>query len=194
MRQPLVQATGLPDRCVGLAWHIAPSHISHSGGTLGQRAFLLVSPEHGLALATLANAQAGDPVIWRAVRWVAARLLQLPRPLAMPPILVDSALRDSCVHMYSAPTRDVEVGRLGDALVLREIPKGGFPTRDTPSVPGPRPEPFRCAFYAEDRLVALDPPHTDTRAELLRDPSGAVQWLRFFGRLHRRVSAAPHRP
>jgi CubicO group peptidase (beta-lactamase class C family) len=187
MRQPLVQATGLPDSFIGLAWHIGRSNINHSGGTLGQRAFLLVNPEHGVALATLANARAGDQVIRRAVRWVGAQLLKLPRPPETPPISVDSAVLESCAGLYTAPTRDVEVGRLGEALVLREIPKGGFPKRDSPPVPGPPPAPFRCGFYAEDRLVGLDPPYTEARAEVIRDASGAVKWLRFSGRIHSRV-------
>jgi CubicO group peptidase (beta-lactamase class C family) len=185
MRQPLVPSTGLPDRSVGLAWNIAPSNINHSGGTFGQRAFLMVCPDHGIALAGLANASAGDRVITSAMRWVGAHLLNLPRPPETPPIVVDDSLLAACAGLYKAPTRNIEVGRLGDALVLREVPLGGFPTKDTPPLPGPASPLIRIGFYAEDRLVGLDPPYTDMRAEVLRCEDGKVNWLRFFSRIHR---------
>jgi hypothetical protein len=90
--------------------------------------------------------------------------------------------------VYTAPTRHLEVGRLGDALVIREIPKGGFPVRDAPPLPGPPPPLMRCGFYAEDRLVQLDSAFQDVqdvRMELLRAPDGSVEFLRYGGRLHR---------
>jgi len=189
MREPLVPATGLPERAVGLAWHIGPRNINHSGGTLGQRAFLMVCPDAGLALAALGNARAADQVMWRAVRWVATEILKFPRPPETPLIATDASVLDSCVGVYVGPTRRVEVGRLADALVLREIPLGGFPTRATPPLPGPPPAVVRYGFYAEDRLVGLDPPYTEARAEIVRDAEGSVKWLRYSGRLHARTVA-----
>jgi hypothetical protein len=93
---------------------------------------------------------------------------------------------DGCVGMYRHSIEDLELGRLGDALVARQIPKGGFPTKDTPPQPGAIPL-IRFGFYAEDRLVGLDPPLTSTRAELIRGPSGDVDWLPFGGRIRRRT-------
>jgi CubicO group peptidase (beta-lactamase class C family) len=187
MRQPLVPSTGLLDRAVGLAWNIGPSNINHGGGTLGQRAFLMISPDHRVALATLANAPVGDQVTFRAMRWVGGRLLNLPRPPETPIIPTSQSVLDSCTGLYAAPTRRIEVGRLEDALVLREIPLGGFPSKGTPPLPGPPPPPIRFGFYAEDRLVGLDPPYTENRAEILRGQDGTVGWLRYFGRIHRRI-------
>ncbi|MBV8716855.1 MAG: beta-lactamase family protein [Chloroflexi bacterium] len=187
MRQPLVPSTGLPDRSVGLAWNVAPSNINHSGGTLGQRAFLMVCPDHAIALAGLTNARAGDRVMAAAARWVSANLLKLPKPPETPPIVADDGLLDACVGLYRAPTRNIEIGRLGDALVFREIPLGGFPTKDSPEPPGPPPPPIRVGFYAEGRLVGLDPPYTELRAEILRGDDGSVNWLRFFSRIHKHV-------
>jgi len=188
MRQPLVPSTGLPDRAVGLAWHIGPGNINHSGGTLGQRAFLVISPEHRVALATLANAPVGDQVTFRAMRWVGANLLELPPPPGTPTIPTSDVVLNSCAGVYAGPTRRIEVGRLGDALVLREIPLGGFPTKGTPPLPGPPPPIIRFGFYAEDRLVGLDPPYTENRAEVIRGQDGSVKWLRYASRIHRRVS------
>jgi hypothetical protein len=42
-------------------------------------------------------------------------------------------------------------------------------------------------FYANDRLVGLDPPFTDVRAEVIRGENASVKWLRFRSRIHRRT-------
>ena len=42
-------------------------------------------------------------------------------------------------------------------------------------------------FYAEDRLVGLDPGFLDTRAELIGGPDNAIGWLRFGSRIHCRL-------
>jgi hypothetical protein len=46
----------------------------------------------------------------------------------------------------------------------------------------------RLAFYADDRVVALDPPVKDLRGEFLRDPDGRIAWFRWGSRIHRRVT------
>ena len=89
--------------------------------------------------------------------------------------------------MYRTVVEDVEVGRLGQALVARTISRGGFPTSATAPLPDWVPPLIRLGFYAEDRLVGLDPPFLETRAEFLRGPGGNVAWLRFGSRIHRRV-------
>jgi hypothetical protein len=187
MRQPHVPATGLADRYVGLAWHLGVQNFNHSGRTYGQSAFLMLAPDHQLALCLLTNAPIGEEVFGRATVWVAANLMQLKRP-ERSMLTVSTDVLEECVGLYCAPTRDVEVGRLGDALVVREILKGGFPTRDSAPLDGPPPPLIRCAFYAHDRLVGLDPPHTEYRAEILRSYDGSVAFLRHAGRLHRRAT------
>jgi CubicO group peptidase (beta-lactamase class C family) len=185
MRQPLVPATGLPERTVGLAWHIGTNNISHGGGTYGQSTFLLICPDHGGALSVLTNAFVGAEVAGAAVKWFLEHWTGFtpPQSTAVP---VAGDVLDACVGLYRGTTNDVELGRLGDALVARSVSKGGFPTRDTPPLPEPPPL-IRLGFYAEDRLVGLDPGSDDIRAEVLRGPDGAVAWLRFGSRIHRRV-------
>jgi CubicO group peptidase (beta-lactamase class C family) len=108
---------------------------------------------------------------------------QLPTPVV--PVADD--VLDGCVGVYATPLEDVQLGRLGEALVARAISKGGFPKRDTPPPPDTVAPLIRFGFYAEDRLVGLDPPFLQTRAELLRGPDGALAWHRFGGRIHRRI-------
>ncbi|MDQ6671179.1 MAG: beta-lactamase family protein [Chloroflexota bacterium] len=185
MRQPLVPSTGLPERAVGLAWNIGERNIAHGGGTFGQTTYLMICPDHGVALSVLTNAGIGFEVADEAARWVLERFVGVSRPHT-PAVAVAGEVLDACVGVYRGPLDDVEVGRLGETLVARPVFKGGFPTRDTPPPPWPPPV-MRLGFYAEDRLVGLDPPFLETRAELIRGPDGEVAWLRFGGRIHRRV-------
>jgi hypothetical protein len=70
-------------------------------------------------------------------------------------------------------------------LMMRVTYRGGFPTPDTPP-PSSQPPPVRLAFYAEDRVVALDPPLQNNRGEFLRDLEGSIAWFRFGGRIRKR--------
>jgi len=100
---------------------------------------------------------------------------------------VSGDVLEQCVGVYRTPVEDVEVGRLGEALVAHPIDRGGFPTRSTPPPADATPPLIRLSFYAEDRLVGLDPGFLDTRAELIRGSDNAIAWLRFGSRIHRRV-------
>ncbi len=183
MRQPVVPSTGLPSRAIGLAWNIGKNTISHGGGTYGQSTFLMVCPDHGVALSVLTNADIGAEVGGAAATWVLERLVGVSSPQTAV-IPVAGEVLDRCAGLYRCVLEDIELGRLGEALVARQISKGGFPTKDTPPQSDALPL-MRFGFYAQDRLVGLDPPFLDTRAELIRGPAGDVEWLRFGGRIRR---------
>jgi hypothetical protein len=189
MRQPLAPSTGLPQRAVGLAWNVGPHNdVSHGGGTYGQTTFLMFWPDRGIALSVLTNSFVGGELAVDAVNWVMEHLVGVSQPRT-PVVSVAGDVLDSCVGRYRSALDSVELGRLGDALVARSIPGGGFPTRDTPPPPEWVVQPLiRFGFYAEDRLVGLDPPFQETRAEVIRGPDGSVAWLRFGGRIHRRTT------
>ena len=187
MHQPLLPSTGLPERSVGLAWNILTNSVSHGGGTYGQNTFLMVCPDHGVALSVLTNAGGtGAELANDASRWVLERFTGVTQAQT-PVVPVSGDVLDQCVGVYRTPVEDVEVGRLGEALVARPIDRGGFPTRSTPPPADATPPLIRLGFYAEDRLVGLDPGFLDTRAELIRGSNNAIAWLRFGSRIHRRV-------
>jgi len=67
-------------------------------------------------------------------------------------------------------------------LVLQEIPRGGFPTPQTP--PGEPEPPVRLAFFDPDRVVGLDEPMKGSQGEFLRNADGGLAYLRIGGRAH----------
>jgi len=76
-------------------------------------------------------------------------------------------------------------GPTAGELVLRFHAHPPEPGRWAPPPPGP----VRLAFYASDRVVALEPPdQASLRAEFGRDSRGRVAWLRWGGRVSPRLS------
>jgi CubicO group peptidase (beta-lactamase class C family) len=185
LRTPLVPSTGGPSRMVALGWNVGPHTVQHGGSTNGQAGILFLAPEHGFALSVLTNAIQGGELAGAVAQRASTKWLGIPRT-ETPPMVVDREVLDECVGLYEHPIADVEIGRLGDALVERVIPKGGFPTKDSPP-PAFVPPLKRRGFYAEDRVVGLDPPHKDERAELVRDREGRIAFYRMGGRLRRKV-------
>jgi len=99
------------------------------------------------------------------------------------PIDVPMDKKRDCEGRYVLPGYTyTDIHLNGERLVAQDVPIGGFPTEDTP--PAPAPPPYTLAFIEEDRLVVLDGKFKDTKAELIRDPTGAIRWLRRGGRLH----------
>jgi CubicO group peptidase (beta-lactamase class C family) len=141
----------------GLGWEIirvdGPTMIGHDGGTIGQSAFLRVVPEHGIAVALLANG--GDPVrtyrevVGHVLRELAgAELPSLPTP-AQTPQRVDAS---RYVGTYSCDVVDYEVSQDEDGRIwLDETPKGAIADF------GGKPERAELAHYDGDTLIRLDP-------------------------------------
>ena len=51
-----------------------------------------------------------------------------------------------------------------------------------------KPKPVALGLTGDDRAVVIRGPGQGQRAEFLRDDRGGVTWLRWGGRLHRRVA------
>jgi CubicO group peptidase (beta-lactamase class C family) len=186
MREPNAPAGG-PYDSVGLSWLLrdvgGTRVIGHTGGTHGQTASLSLVPERGFAIAILTNADAG-PQLYREI--TAQTLRDYLNLVETPPVPLDRSPDElaAFVGTYRAALDDAELSVQGGALVLQAHPHGGFPFPTSPAPPAP--PPVRLAFYADDRVVALDPPTQGVYAEFLRDPDGRVAWFRWGGRIHRR--------
>jgi hypothetical protein len=116
------------------------------------------------------------------VAWALGRYLDLREP-EMNYLDLSAAELAAYAGTYQARLSDLELYLDGGQMMVRMSPKGGFPDKDSP--PSPAPPPSRLAFFEPDRVVALDPPLINTKAEFLRDADGGIVWLRT-SRLHRR--------
>lgn len=179
---------------MGLSWFIrqAPWQgkslfiYGHGGATHGQQAVLYFLPQEDFAVALLTNSDAGGRITAALLDWALEIYFQTRQPIPEPYPLTRTALQEFA-GLYELPLSAFQLTPSRGALLRRDLPRGGFPTPQTP--PGP-PEPdVRLAFYAPDRVIGLDEPYKNAPGEFLRDEHGQVRFLRLGGRLHPKQNA-----
>ena len=186
MQSSLAPAYGLAD-AIGLAWMITEIGgvrvVGHGGYAPGQMSSTRLVPDRGFGVVVLTNSDHGSR-LHAEVTNAALRLYlgtTAPEKTRVEPT---GAQRAELVGRYTAVLSDLEVVDESDGLVLRETDLRWLGPTSPKRSPSP---PTRLAFTAEDRLVALDPPAKGNRGEVLRDARGRVEWLRWGGRIHRRL-------
>ncbi|HEX5506361.1 MAG TPA: serine hydrolase domain-containing protein [Thermomicrobiales bacterium] len=186
MRAPQV-AIDRQGSFVGLTWMLRKigdvRFITHSGGTNGQITLFLVVPERRFALIVLTNANRGGEVTEAVTKWAVREYLGAEEPEPAP-LAATAAQLSAYTGRYRAAMSELELTLRDGELIVQMTPLGGFPKKDSP--PGPTPPPTRAALYAEDAIIALDPPLKGARGEFLRDDAGNIAWLRLGGRIARR--------
>jgi CubicO group peptidase (beta-lactamase class C family) len=186
MTRPQVEVGGNID-AVGLAWMLTPIQdvrlIGHGGGTKGQISWLGIAPDNRFALVILTNHNYGGILADRVAEAAYEAYLRVrkPEPEA---IELDPA---PYLGRYEARMADVELVQTDDALVLHYLPKGGFPTPDTP--PMPPPPPATVKFASQDELFAVDDVWKGERIRILRDDEGRIAWMRAGGRVFKPVES-----
>jgi CubicO group peptidase (beta-lactamase class C family) len=180
---------GCGDDGVGLAWLLrdlgGERFFGHTGQTVGYLSQMLMRRERGFALVVLTNAVSDAGFRRDLVSRVLAEALGLevraPTPMAEPP--PDLAEYEGT---WRSPFELQTVRADGAPGVLRVEPRGHPPRAGTWTPPPPPPS--RWAFYAPDRLVALEPePMRGQRAEFVRGADGRVAWFRCGSRIAPRV-------
>jgi CubicO group peptidase (beta-lactamase class C family) len=184
MQAPAVPAGSMAG-AVGITWMVkdvgGTRLVRHGGATKGQLSAFVMAPGRGFAITVLTNANRGGELHTEVVKWALEHYLGVVEP-APEPLALSAAELAPYAGRYSAALSDAELSVRDGALTLQVIPKGGFPTRDSPPS-GPTPPPVRLALLDGDGVVALDPPLKDSRGEFLRGPDGAIAWFRFGGRI-----------
>ena len=174
---------------VGLAWWVLErgvrSLLMHTGGTSGQAALLIVAPEDRFALAALTNHDQGG-ALNRAIQVEVLRSVLGVEPPEVARLERTSAELAEYVGEYDSAPSAARLTISDGELTLEVIAKRGFPESDSPPRPGP--PPTRLAFEQRDAVVALDPPLEGARADFLRGANGELVWLRWGGRILRRVA------
>jgi CubicO group peptidase (beta-lactamase class C family) len=184
MQTPIVTGSGLD--VFGLSWFITPIgdvHVlRHGGATHGFTADFTIVPSRQFAITTLTNSDEGSVLYgdlrasalkqYLNVAWPQTPEIKLPEEELLPYTgRYDSALARRDLYLQDG------------VLMLQSIPHGGFPTPDAP--PGKPPPPTRLAFWAADKVIALDDPFKGSRGEFLRKADGSIAWFRFGSRIHR---------
>jgi CubicO group peptidase (beta-lactamase class C family) len=173
---------------IGLSWRIgdygSARTVGHGGATHGQMATFQFVPGRDVAVVVLTNGSRGAELHGEVSTKALAEFAGLTKPVE-PLIHVDEATLDSLVGRYEARLTAVDIRRDVDGLKLQLQPLGRFPFEDSP--PRQAPPAVRLALTSLDWGLPLDPPLAGSRVGFVRGAGGVVVWVRFGGRLHRRV-------
>ena len=186
MTRPQIEVGGNID-AVGLAWMLTSVEdvqlIGHGGGTKGQISWLGIARDRGFALAIVTNHSYGGILGDRVAEAAYEAYLGVRNP-ELEAVELDPA---PYVGRYEARMADVELVQTDEGLELRYIPKGGFPTPETPPMPPPPPATMR--FASADLLFAVDDTWKGEKVEVLRDEDGGIAWMRVGGRVFKPVES-----
>ena len=189
MQSPLAPAGGFADQ-VGVAWMLREVGrrrlVGHGGLTTGYGTAFTLVPDANTAVVVLTNATPGGTWLARDVtREILRETIGLDdAPPA--PVLGLGGDGEEYAGRYDNPFAVQEIVPAAPAreLVLRHHPHPPEPGRWAPPPPGP----IRLAFYAPDRVVALEPPdQASLRGKFGRDVGGRVVWFRWGGRVAPRL-------
>jgi CubicO group peptidase (beta-lactamase class C family) len=191
MQVPLAPAGCFAEH-VGVAWMLREVAgrrvVGHGGLTTGYATAFTLVPEADTAVVVLTNATPGGTWLARDVtREILGETIGLDD---VPPAPVPGLGGDGSEYAgrYDNPfaVQEIVPGMPAGELVLRHHARPPEPGRWAPPPPGP----IRLAFYAPDRVVALEPPdQASLRGEFGRDSRGRVVWLRWGGRVAPRLAA-----
>jgi CubicO group peptidase (beta-lactamase class C family) len=174
---------------IGVSWMLddagdGQSLAKHGGSTTGHESSFELIPARGFAVTVLTNADTG-----RAARQTIADRCQRcflgfdkPEPKLASHVRVAPT---EYAGRYEATLETLEVSVVGEGLSI----VGRRPERAS-AAPRPVPIPVpaaRLAFTDDDRTVVLDGARRGERVEFLRDDRGRIEWLRWDGRLARRL-------
>ncbi len=166
----------------GLAWMVSgeagETRLWHGGGTNGQNAVLTVVPGHQLTLGMMTNGDKGTAL---HDRFNKAVLREFCGIVIAEPQAIESSREELAQYEghYVGMMREVHLRMENEALVALIRATGAWPADDTTSE-----QSAAAARCSDDQLMILDGDHKNTRADIIRDDSGEIRYLRFGSRLH----------
>jgi len=187
-----MQVSGEEDNEQGLPWILSDvgdlRFIAHGGDTIGQNSAFWMVPERDFAFTLLTNADRGSLVCKEVSKWVQRAFLDVEEEEPEPMEVQEAQLEEYAGRYVLGGTNDaVELRIEGSALRLEEA----YGDRSAISETNPEPPPPALArFHARDRMILIDGPYRGAKAEFLRNPEGAIRWLRM-GRVYARQDDRP---
>ncbi|MDA0352842.1 MAG: serine hydrolase [Chloroflexi bacterium] len=191
LHTPLVPI-GDTTEAVALSWMIGAVDgartISHNGATNGQMSLHTIYPQQQAAIGLLANADTGSELNRNVTRFIQSRVLGLesrdPEPIDAGDALEEYA------GTYERELLRIELARNGERLVATVTPLAQIAGWEA-STP---PPPVQIGLLEDrDAYVILEGSNRGARGRFIRDDAGAIEWLRWSGRIHRRKAPETNR-
>jgi CubicO group peptidase (beta-lactamase class C family) len=175
---------------IGLAWmlnHVDGMKIVRHGGTTnGQLSAFVMVPERKFAVTVLTNSTRGRELHPAVVRWALTNYLGIGEESAAPAMRIEAAELNKYGGQYriEATGETLDVTPQGRRLILQ------FPQPSDSSMPAVRVPAIPVQFYEPDKFIGASGPYRGIRGDFLRSENGRLMWMRFGGRLYRRLRKA----
>ncbi len=157
--------------------------VGHGGATHGQKSAFETIPSKQFAIIIMTNADNGGPLHREMIPLIYETFLGLKEPAAtnlkLPPEKIAEYVGSYKAHGSTLVLTVDEDCRLVINYQIEPDPESKEPA---PQIP-----PVHAEFTGEDRILLLDPPLKEVRCDFIRGPQNEIQWLRFGGRIARRL-------
>lgn len=182
MQSPQIGAGGGRAAAIGLSWLIqsTPGVLAHGGTTNGQESSFVIVPDRGFAITVLTNADRGDQLHRRIVKWVLRSVLGLA-PARHETPAATGALLDEVVGTYTSLIEVLRLARKDSGVTVEYTPTQAL-RRAAPETPDLPPLPID--LFEDGGFLVTQGPIAGQRGEFLRGDDGSIRWLRMLGRIH----------
>jgi len=188
MQKPLAPAGSLADH-VGTTWLLEKVDgariVKHGGSINGHMSEFLMVPDRGFAITILTNGSRGHELGTTVLNWALAELADVhrPEPDTRPPTAKELQLYAGRYTMTLANVRlTAENG--GFVLAYEVDPKV---LEEMPELATALPPPMPVAMLRKDYAVVTGDFIKGSRLEFIRNGDDSVEWMRFGGRICKKV-------
>ena len=161
----------------GLTWFVRDYDgvkSPHHGGTwVGTRSFLQLIPDHDFAVIVFVNSDRGVEA-YTAVADAMIKAFTKIEPKYPVAAGVDPSVLDPFVGVFKGNSQNIEIRKEGDKYVFVQF---------SALTKGADPAPANLANTAEGWFIITEGPTKGELGELLEDPSGELNYLRFNHRI-----------
>jgi hypothetical protein len=190
MQRPLAPAGSISDS-VGVTWLLdkrdGTAIVKHGGSVNGHMSEFLLVPSRGFAVTVLTNGWRGHEVGTAILNWALEELLGLRAPVRSFRKLSTRAAGDYAGR-YDTPNGEYVVTPDNGGLLLVFEPKKELLEAD-PDIAALFPPPLPVGMTSTRGVGFVQGDrNAGAKVEFLRDPAGTVEWLRFGGRINRRIA------
>lgn len=186
--QQVQRPAGSMCESIGVSWMLdwaGEGHrlVKHGGATNGHLSSFELVPSLGFAVTVLTNSDTGRETRQTIADRCQEHFLGFAKP--EPVALADQPALAAYEGVYQSVLARLEVRAEGGRLMVADTtPERGFAERRHRPIPLP---PAELVFTAADATAVLNGPRRGERAEFLRGDDGAIEWMRWDGRIARRI-------
>jgi CubicO group peptidase (beta-lactamase class C family) len=186
--QEVQRPAGSMCESIGVSWMLDwagndQKLVKHGGATNGHLSSFELIPSKRFAVTVLTNSDTGRETRQTVADACQEHFLGFAKPQPVP--MTPQPDLGEYEGVYQSVLARLEIRRQARRLMVTDAtPERGFAERRHQPIPLP---PAELVFTAPDATAVLSGPRRGERAEFLRGAGGAIEWMRWDGRIARRI-------